>query len=129
MQHTQEKEFKNTLYLTTEEQTTIEKSLATYQLIDSNEAEREVIPFQLDWAYSVAFDDEMQFELRFGVTNEQKAFFIADWYRNGVFYQEELLTENPIGKSFRLELPIDLTTTLIYETNIAVVSSAVEKVK
>ena len=53
-------------------------------------------------------------------------FNLAEEERQFIYY---VLKANPIGKSFRLELPIDLTTTLIYEPNIAVVSSAVEKVK
>ena len=129
MQHTQEKEFKNKLHLTEEEKTLIETNITQYHLVTSDEAEQKMIPFQLKWAYSVAFDDSMQFELRFGLANDNQAFLIADWYRDGVFYQEEVLTTNPIGKTFYLELPADSTTTLTYETTIDVISSMTSEEK
>ena len=126
MQHTQEKDFTNTLYLTEEEQVLSELDLNSYSLVNAEEVEQLTVLPQLKWAYSVAFDDSMQFELRFKTINDTKACLIADWYREGVFYQEEVLTTNPIGQVFNLMLPIDLTTTLTYETIIQVISPKVK---
>lgn len=117
MQQTQETLNQITLYLTGEEEQTLKQDLVTYRLMTTEEVE-ELVPFSLRWAFSVPFDDEMQFELRLGLIDDTRAMFIADWYRNGVFYQEELLTQSPIGQQFELILPIDLNTTLTYRVRI-----------
>lgn len=117
MQHTQERMSNTTLYLTTEEYQTIQTDLSHYTLLTDEQAE-EVIPFTLRWAYSVPFEDDMQFELRLGLVDDQQALFIADWYRDGVFYQEDILTQDPLGQTFQLVLPIDRETSLDYEVKI-----------
>lgn len=115
--HKQEKQLKTTLHLTQKEYQTMENDLTTYHLITTEQAE-ELMTFDLRWAYAVSFDDDMQFELRLGRVDEKQALFIADWYRDGVFYQEEILTQNPIGQSFKLTLPLDSEVALNYQVSI-----------
>lgn len=122
MQHTQERISNTTLYLTMEEYQVIQTDLSQYTLLTAEQAE-EVIPFTLRWAYSVSFDDDMQFELRLGLVDHQRALFIADWYRDGVFYQEDILTQNPLGQTFQLVLPLDQEASLDYEVKIETIET------